>query len=828
MISLVVALGFYVFAVFFGLSWELAFWLSVIGLIFYRLVYRSRASFEKPQHQSPDPVSTNTDPEPSPRTVIQPRLPFDTVRSIDSPETPGTQVPQKGKTAGKHAADDVVEVVLTVEKSEFQDVSKPNSPGQAGSGQSRSIPREPGRWYGREESTQVGAFNLTGFVYVGHVLMGANGSPDPALINPLLPIAGKGDYRVADFGYWPSYSQLSPVSRHAYLRWLSEGRDDPACNLGYVFLYLYGFERRVLVDLRDKPIVLEEYAPLATELHRLWRIYGGTSRSFAGYCSGLLVLVLGVMADAGFALPDLPGFTETGQDMPVLLRLKIARYMLDEAPIPFPLICAWVTGPGPINFGSLLPKYEAPFFALFEDVYRRQFPEGMVVKPCATRIRVNYKPSSSAFSCLPEERLVLNHLPDVKAMSSPVQKLQAIVNEVGSLIEPVRRTLSKLVQSQGESWRWLFDQRVWPVQAKSTVSNWRERVQDGLVVLTAAEWLKQLDATDLSKEQIKRVASVISQSGIGIEPDLATRSATLQPDELLVMFACEQEKLSPTSLQHFAVATLMLDLVTTVAKADGSISGDEIRFLTQHIETWPDLSATQRARLKARLRLVMVQPLSLASLKSKVQQLDEANRLNVAKLAVALVHADGTVSADEVNFLTKLYKLLGLDSTRVATDVHASSMQPVGISNPPGGQSVTVKGLALDVEKIAKLQSESHQVAALMNTIFVEGDEQPATPAESPELDVSEPSESAFEAPTSALIFGLDLPHSTFVRMLISQVEWSRAELQALAKDMGIMLDGALERINDAAYEQFDEPLTEGEDPVTVQTHLMIEHHDTN
>jgi len=49
--------------------------------------------------------------------------------------------------------------------------------------------------------------------------------------------------------YWPSYCEVSPRARAAYLRWLEDGRRDESTYIGYVFLFFYGLERRLLGDL---------------------------------------------------------------------------------------------------------------------------------------------------------------------------------------------------------------------------------------------------------------------------------------------------------------------------------------------------------------------------------------------------------------------------------------------------------------------------------------------------------------------------------------------------------------------------------------------------
>lgn len=69
--------------------------------------------------------------------------------------------------------------------------------------------------------------------------------------------------------------------------------------------------------------------------------------------------------------------------------------------------------------------------------------------------------------------------------------------------------------------------------------------------------------------------------------------------------------------------------------------------------------------------------------------------------------------------------------------------------------------------------------------------------------------------PEEELLPGLDAKHQKFLAELLQKPSWTRSELKAAAAKMQIMLDGALEHINEAAFDLIGEPLTEGDDPVT-------------
>jgi len=71
-----------------------------------------------------------------------------------------------------------------------------------------------------------------------------------------------------------------------------------------------------------------------------------------------------------------------------------------------------------------------------------------------------------------------------------------------------------------------------------------------------------------------------------------------------------------------------------------------------------------------------------------------------------------------------------------------------------------------------------------------------------------------------ALLPGLDQKHSALLRTLLARPEWKRAELLELAAGLQLMLDGALERINEAFLDATGNIIVEGDDPVFVDQSL--------
>lgn len=75
--------------------------------------------------------------------------------------------------------------------------------------------------------------------------------------------------------------------------------------------------------------------------------------------------------------------------------------------------------------------------------------------------------------------------------------------------------------------------------------------------------------------------------------------------------------------------------------------------------------------------------------------------------------------------------------------------------------------------------------------------------------------------PTPPGLLGLDEAHSALARLLLSRPEWTKDELGDAAADLDLMLDGAIETLNEAAFDLHGAPFTEGEDVVTVNPELL-------
>lgn len=665
-------------------------------------------------------------------------------------------------------------------------------------------------WVPPGQSVQIAGITIpAGMIYLGMRPEAPNGNTDPCLINGLLPVAGAGDFRTCQMGYWPSYGKASPSERRAYLNWLVEGRCNPDCDIGYVFLFFYGLEHRVILDSRDDHAARSDWPAVIDELRRLLTIYGDKSGSFKHYASELLSWVeLGDVSDRLYEkpVPDLPRSFE----LPPYLRVALGQAAVDCVPLPGLLALAWVRLNPDVHLRTAATRCPTEFERLFNQRYRKIFGAGLVLRRNRTKLKFVYRAASSD---LLGKTIIMDvgDMPDVSAVTTPINALHDVANQCTDELGSYSRLLGREPELAGslESLL-LLPCVIWPDKAKAKLDELAMRVANGCVVLTFHELLASLGGTagPLNRNFIRNLARALEEVHIGMEPNVIRGAKVPSEADKVVVFAQTEPGADMTVGPEYQAALLTLQLGAALAHADGNFSDQEVERLRAKVDDWLDLTSAERVRLHAHIELLVVVPPAITTLKRKLEPLDAAARQTLATFMVTLAQVDGYVSPNEIRLLEKIYKALGIEPKRVFSNVQAESTSagvPELITRP------TMKGFHLDTDRIAALKKDTARVSALLSTIFVEEEPTPeASPAQGEESPIMPPS-----------VLGLDELHATLARLLLSRPQWTRSELEDVAADLGLMLDGALEEINEAAFDAFDAPLCEGVDPVDINTEIL-------
>lgn len=669
-----------------------------------------------------------------------------------------------------------------------------------------------------------------GMVYVGPWLpaVGFDG-PDPALIDVRLPVAGPPDWSGSRMDYWPSYSEIAPTSRAAYLEWLAGGRCDPRAYIGYVFLFFYGLERRVLVDCAAPGPARSDLPAIRAEVERLLRLYGG-NHSFHGYARGFLD-VLDVYFGMWPAGP--PARMSDRWSVPLALRLGLGRFAADGAPVPADWALAWAWFHPEIYPQTPARRCAADYERLFVRRYHERYGDGIRVRPSKAAVRLEYNPASAG---LPFTKLDLR-LPDVFQLAGPARKLAALADECGEALDAYSRLLGRNPDERGTLRAAallpgeLIDAGTGPVAGLFAWADAQLNNGDSAVVRAEeliAHWPAdaRTKTGKLPKKDAIALAQLLGHGGFGIEPDPRMGGA-LPMEGPMVLFHGDD---APTAVASstYAAGSALLHLAVAVSQSDGDVAETERQRLLTQVETGLDLSDAERVRLRAHLRWLLTTGAKLTAVKRRLANLSTEHRRQIGEFLVAVAAADGIIAAAEVTILNRIYELLGLNPDDVHAALHAAMPSPpasdpvtvrpatpgpIGYAIPRPGPAETAPGAAvrLDPALIAHKVAETAEVSSLLGSIFTEDDVPPPQSA---------PVE---REPDIGPVTGLDLPHSGLLRALAKKNRWTRAEFEVLAAAWGVLPDGAVDVLNDAAYETAGDPVVDGEDPIEINNDVLGE-----
>lgn len=697
-------------------------------------------------------------------------------------------------------------------------------PKRSGNNKRSSIPD----WVPPGEDAEVANLLLRGgMIYVSNSK--SRHSAHPSQIIKGLPVSNQpASAHQWQASYWPRYSDLAPQDRKIYLEWLAGGRCDPKAAIGCVFMFFYGLERRLLNDTLHGPEGEAERSLIVAEIERLKHLYG-SNNSFLVYSTNLLNIVRCEQinnSDEPLYRGTPPAMAASRHEFPQLLRVALGQMARDKHPLDAHWALAWALSDSAIQRRTAVTRCPELFGRLFCEEYERQYRGGLLLPQNKTRVKLRYQTASQG---LAHKGLEFPDLPDIAVTTATRNKMQAIVDLCTSQIEPYSRYLARNADKPGALEGLLtLPARCWPSEPRAQLESIEQQLQSGehVLIMTTTEIVQRLGGeTSLSRSLLMALIRAFETQNIGFEPDVLGGSRVPKPEELVALFLTDPEDGALRSTDAYRAASVTLDLASAVAAADGEISGTEAGLLHRHIDSWGHLTVSHRKRLKAHLAIKLKQPPPLTGLKKKLEPLSPEARRAIAGLLSHLAQSDGEATPAEVKLLEKVYKALSLDVQAVYTDLHGAAgganLRPVPVQPAATGgskisdQPAPAAGFALDASRIAQLQQETAEVSSILADVFSD-DHEPQAP-EPPVADVAESDEGS----GGVSLPGLDSEHAAFFRLLLTSQNWSREDLEAIASDMGLMLDGALEQINDATFDAFDIPATEGDGPVEINPELL-------
>lgn len=666
-------------------------------------------------------------------------------------------------------------------------------------------------WVPKGQTVTIAGRAIHGMVYVGvppEVNSYGYGDRCRAYIDPSLSVASLGSDKNGDgMSYWPGYSSIPAVCRATYLDWLAGERQDETVNSGYMFLFFYGLERRFLID---QPSDYEKQEIVA-EVKRLKTLFS-QNHSAQRYLGEFLDIVS--VADMGEISLDNPALKQVilenrSWDLPFSLKFVLGGIIAKGDALSAEWLQLWLSCHPERRFRTPADRCGEEFEALFKMKFDAQYPNGLKVRKSAKPLSGLFKAASGEFQGNLNPTLNGEPVPDISGVRKPIEIAQGIADEAMDELDKFSRYLGRNPEGRGTiEAQALLPAELWslfPSNQLEELKNWaREKVAgDGLVpVVEVIARLEGDSPEKIGKRQLTGAADALARVGFGMAPDPRFSLRGPKIDEPVVIFELGEtvEQLEDVS-PAYRTELFELALATFVAHSDSKIVEAERRSLLEKVEATKGLTELERKRLRANLEWYLDVPPDMSSLRSRLKDADAEHHLALRAAVVAIAHADSVIKSDEVACIEKVYKALGIDAGLVYADLHAGDVpdSPVRVKAAVAealGEQIPdepkAKAASLDAARIASIRTDTERVSTVLGEIFFTDE------------DASDEATQAHARPS---LTGLDPKHSMLVEQIIQREHWTDEEFDEIAGNQGLMSSGALEAINEWAFEKFDEAL---------------------
>lgn len=679
---------------------------------------------------------------------------------------------------------------------------------------------KPAKWFPKSSDVDIQNYKINdGMLYVGESLPDMYGyNNDSCLINPTLKVLPSKPWEHGDeMGYWPSYSDISPRCRGAYLEWLSTGRSEPEADIGYVFLFFYGLERRLFYDGQKGGISKSERTDLVNEVRRLLSIYG-ENNSFRGYANNFLAMEWILYQNS----ETIPAYIDlSSRHSQAAFQVVLAQYVVAVKAIPAEVALTWITIHPDFGVRTAARRCPEEFRILFTQYYEEKFGDGIIVKPNKTPLRVSYYPANSSIERITDFKV--RNLPDPFILTGTLKKIDKIVEQCTIALDPYSRHVGRVGNSPDS----LNALALLPSElmrqsaiAKKAIDYFNSNISTSPKILSVDELYELFNENapvSITKKDSENLAKLIESIGFGLIPDSRFYNIKPSPEEKVVVFQ-KGHGVDFHPSREFHTMSSILRLGAIVSQIDNEVSPAEEETLKNLIRDNRELTNIEKDSLEAFLFWSLRTPQSINGLKQKLTSISKEEKIAIGHILISIANADGYIDNKEVKQIEKLYTTLGLDKAQVSSDIHQliSNDEPVTVALQSEKESFSIpipvkvhtNAFSLNEEIIKIREMETQQVKSVLEEIFD---------------DEEEPEEKNDVLVASNPLSSLNQTYQNLLNTLLTKETWEKNALREICKKLDLMVDGAMELLNEWAYENANAPLIEDGELVYIDLELAKE-----
>lgn len=665
------------------------------------------------------------------------------------------------------------------------------------------------QWIPPGTVARVNNRSVPGPIYVSDRPLGWGGEPSAICKN--LP-TDSNFTGIEELPYYPGYESLSPSQRGFYLDWLSRDRRDflpENLPTGYLFLFFYGVERRMLVDKDLDPALWHEVSELL-------RIYGLTrkSRSVASYFGDFLHFTSYSAGQEGYAnvcqkLLDMQGkrISETA------LTLALANHFRSNQPAGWALAHLVAMNLDDSRRSVVTERTGDAFRSMFRKKFEAAYPGGMVLKASKRDTTVRYQTGNATLSPYHSNygHTFEIKVPGVMGIKTQFRGLSSIWNQCIEDLSGYSRAVARIATSTSVSNmdllkahlalpKELRDGNPHPLAATFQQALLSCPSSDGMffVPVSAIAGLLGIDSrVILTQRQSEDVTDLVSSLGYTLSPHPGILSLPLVWSQEIAIAPCASGENITAELGGLL---RLLYLGVLVASADGVVDEAELQVFHRSSGITDEFAKAQIAATEA--ALVRDTQVAAKHLQKIAKSVPSADCPLVFKLLVHIACSDEVLSSDENRMLRKIAKALRLpdsalddilseESAFMTVTVARGKSQTGGeaIPRPP---KVAAPAFSLDMERIAALTAETAEVVSILSRALAE------EAHEDPEQDLP-PLVSAQSADSATLpdwAATLDQRYQAALIKILSSESDRPIDLALIASCHHLMIDDLVDGIN--------------------------------
>ena len=439
------------------------------------------------------------------------------------------------------------------------------------------------RWCSRSHSIQVGDFIVQS--PVTYWSNGPSSTEEPSCIDIALPVEFPEEGTALPSEGAVSYKAMSPLQRGMYLTWLAGGRIQPPFHICYPTIWLYGLERRAMIDRLDLGLCISEafcMLPLIrwesmrdTFIHfitwmavKVWL----PEEELLALCKRLLTvpeellgMLLGSYANSALPLPSAVAFT--------LMRTSA---QLREAAL-----------------GPDAPKiaHSEALLQQFTTVYRTVCSGGLILEKPKTSLTIAYTPTNPTLTGAQKDAApveIPNFFEDLKVF----QRLFTAWKDFVATLTPKQETAAEALEERPDF--------------EGFIAGLRPEGSDAPLLSTLAD-LGALMKIDRAEEKVhgrirKNMVDIAQVEGYQILPNLGISGRDYRWDEKILFLPLE---LGTTLSQDYYTAAFLLEFLCALTGARGQRVFQPLR---QRLNDYFTLSTEDHVRLEAQQWLDLPTP----------------------------------------------------------------------------------------------------------------------------------------------------------------------------------------------------------------------------